>query len=70
MADYTAAGIKLHAVGAVYFTKDEDDDIHAKFEYAKRAGVSVIVCGAILRWRHCRAWKKFVKQYDMRNRDS
>src|SRR6202161_2562886 len=40
--DYHAAGIQLHAVGTVYFPKDEDDDIRSKFEYAKRAGVSVI----------------------------
>jgi sugar phosphate isomerase/epimerase len=45
LADYTAANIKLHAVGAIYFPKDDDDDIRSKFEYAKRAGVSVIVAG-------------------------
>src|ERR1700723_3635750 len=43
--DYHAAGIQLHAIGTVYFPKDEDDDIRNKFEYAKRAGVSVIVAG-------------------------
>src|SRR5271155_839409 len=43
--DYHAAGIQLHAVGTVYFPKDEDEDIRSKFEYAKRAGVSVIVAG-------------------------
>src|SRR6201993_5324065 len=43
--DYDAAGIKLHAVGTVYFQKDEDDDIRTKFEYAKRAGVKAIVAG-------------------------
>ena len=45
MADYAANGIKVHAVGTVYFPKDEDDDIRSKFEYAKRAGVKVIVTG-------------------------
>lgn len=45
LADYASAGIKLHAVGAVYFPKDDDDDIRRKFEYAKRAGVAVIVAG-------------------------
>ena len=45
LADYAAAGIKLHAVGAVYFPKDDDDDIRSKFEYAKRAGIRVIVAG-------------------------
>src|ERR1700735_392206 len=43
--DYHAAGIQLHAAGAVYFPKDEDDDIRSKFEYCKRAGISVIVSG-------------------------
>ncbi len=45
LADYEAAGIKLHAAGAIYFPKDEDDDIRSKFEYCKRAGISVIVAG-------------------------
>src|SRR5580692_2584972 len=38
LADYAAAGIKLHAAGAIYFAKDEDADIRAKFDYCKRAG--------------------------------
>src|ERR1700735_4811979 len=33
LADYAAANIKLHAVGTVYFPKDEDADIRSKFEY-------------------------------------
>jgi sugar phosphate isomerase/epimerase len=45
LADYAAAGIKLHAAGAIYFPKDEDADIRSKFEYCKRAGISVIVAG-------------------------
>jgi sugar phosphate isomerase/epimerase len=65
LADYTSAGIKLHAVGAVYFPKDDDDDIRSKFEYAKRAGVSVIVAGdpAIATLPRI---EKFVKEYDIR----
>ena len=43
--DYKAAGITPTAVGTVYFGKDEDADIRSKFEYAKRAGVKVIVAG-------------------------
>src|SRR5262249_45657646 len=60
-----AAGIKLHAVGTVYFQKDEDDDIRMKFEYAKRAGVKVIVAGdpAIATLPRI---EKYVKQYDIR----
>jgi hypothetical protein len=45
LADYAAAGIKLHAAGTIYFQKDEDADIRSKFEYCKRAGISVIVAG-------------------------
>jgi sugar phosphate isomerase/epimerase len=63
--DYHAAGIKLHAVGTVYFPKDEDDDIRSKFEYAKRAGVSVIVAGDPEPGTLPRI-EKFVKEYDIR----
>src|SRR6202167_4685620 len=63
--DYHAAGIQLHAVGTVYFPKDEDDDIRSKFEYAKRAGVSVIVAGDPEPGTLSRI-EKFVKEYDIR----
>lgn len=65
VADYSANGIKLHAVGAVYFREDNDADIRAKFEYAKRAGVSVIVAGDPAPETLPRL-DKFVKQYDIR----
>ena len=64
LADYAAAGIKLHAVGAIYFPKDEDDDIRSKFEYAKRAGVSVLVAGDPASTTLPRI-EKFVKEYDI-----
>jgi sugar phosphate isomerase/epimerase len=63
--DYHAAGIQLHAIGTVYFPKDEDDDIRSKFEYAKRAGVSVIVAGDPEPATLPRI-EKFVKEYDIR----
>jgi sugar phosphate isomerase/epimerase len=63
LADYAAANIKLHAVGAIYFPKDNDDDIRSKFEYAKRAGVSVIVAGDPEPEVLPRI-EKFVKEYD------
>jgi sugar phosphate isomerase/epimerase len=65
LADYAAAGVNLHAAGAIYFTKDEDDDIHAKFEYCKRAGIKVIVAGDPTPETLPRV-EKFVKQYDIR----
>jgi sugar phosphate isomerase/epimerase len=63
--DYSAAGIKLHAAGAIYFRKDEDEDIRAKFEYCKRAGIGVIVAGDPTPETLPRV-EKFVKQYDIR----
>ncbi|MFZ0661066.1 MAG: sugar phosphate isomerase/epimerase [Acidobacteriaceae bacterium] len=65
LADYTANGIHLHAVGAVYFREDKDADIRSKFEYAKRAGVSVIVAGDPALTTLPRI-EKFVRQYDIR----
>jgi sugar phosphate isomerase/epimerase len=65
LADYAAAGIKLHAAGAIYFDKDDDADIRGKFEYCKRAGISVIVAGDPAPATLPRL-EKFVKEYDMR----
>jgi len=65
LADYAAAGIKLHAAGAIYFAKDDDADIRAKFEYCKRAGISVIVAGDPTPETLSRI-EKFVKEYDIR----
>ena len=65
LADYAAAGIGLHAAGAIYFPKDEDDDIRAKFEYCKRAGIRVIVAGDPTPATLPRI-EKFVKEYDIR----
>lgn len=62
---YKAAGIKITGAGTVYFDKDEDDDIRAKFEYLKRAGAPMVVAGggnpAILK-----RVEKFVKEYDIK----
>jgi len=65
LADYAAAGIHLHAAGTIYFPKDEDDDIRAKFEYCKRAGIKVIVAGDPAPATLPRI-EKFVKEYDIR----
>jgi sugar phosphate isomerase/epimerase len=65
LADYAAAGIKLHAAGAINFAKDEDADIRSKFEYCKRAGIGVIVAGDPTPETLLRI-EKFVKQYDIR----
>ena len=65
MADYAANNIKVHAMGVVSFTKDEDDDIRSKFEYARRAGVKVIVAGDPAVTTLPRI-ERFVKEYDIR----
>jgi|ERR1700730_6514930 len=65
LADYAAAGIKLHAAGTIYFPKDEDADIRSKFEYCKRAGIAVIVAGDPALETLPRI-EKFVKEYDIR----
>jgi len=65
LADYAAAGIKLHAAGTIYFPKDEDADIRSKFEYCKRAGIGVIVAGDPAPKTLPRI-EKFVKEYDIR----
>ena len=65
LADYAAAGVKLHAAGTIYFPKDEDEDIRSKFEYCKRAGIGVIVAGDPAPSTLPRI-EKFVKEYDIR----
>jgi sugar phosphate isomerase/epimerase len=65
LADYAAAGIGLHAAGAIYFPKDDESDIRGKFEYCKRAGIGVIVAGdptpESLKWI-----ERFVKEYNIK----
>jgi sugar phosphate isomerase/epimerase len=65
LADYSAAGIKPHAAGTIYFEKDDDADIRSKFDYAKRAGISVIVAGDPSPATLPRI-EKFVREYDIR----
>ena len=65
LADYAAAGIKLHAAGAIYLAKDEDADIRSKFEYCKRAGIGVIVAGDPAPETLPRI-EKFINEYDIR----
>ncbi len=65
LTDYAAAGIKLHAAGAIYFREDNDADIRGKFEYCKRAGIPVIVAGDPAPETLPRL-ERFVKEYDIR----
>jgi len=61
---YRAAGFKLTAAGNISFSKDEDADIQSKFEYAKAAGIPVLVCAPT--HQTLPRLEKFVKQYDIR----
>jgi len=63
-AEYRAAGMILTAAGTIYFPKDDDDDIRAKFEYCKAAGIPLIV-GAPTHETLPRV-EKFVKEYNIR----
>jgi hypothetical protein len=61
---YKATGIRLTAVGTVSFPKDDEADIRAKFDYAKRAGVPVVVCDPEV--EVLPRLERFVKEYDIR----
>ena len=65
LADYAANGIKLHAAGAIYFRDNTKDEIRAKFEYCKRAGIKVIVAGDPTP-DTLPLIEPFVKEYDIR----
>jgi sugar phosphate isomerase/epimerase len=62
--EYKAAGIKLTAAGAIYFTKDDDEDTRRKFDYCKIAGIPVIVAGPTP--ETLPRLEKFAKQYDIK----
>jgi hypothetical protein len=64
LAEYSAAAIIPHAAGVIYFDKDDDADIRAKFDYCKRANISVIVAGPSP--ETLPRVEKFAKQFDMR----
>jgi len=63
-AEYRAAGLTLTAAGTITFAKDEDEDIRAKFDYCKAAGISLIV-GAPAHAALARV-EKFAKLYNIR----
>src|SRR5258707_1772255 len=65
LADYAAAGIKLHAAGTIYFPKDEDADIRSKVECCKGGGIGVIVAGDPAP-ETLRRIERFVREYDIR----
>ena len=65
LTDYAANGIHLHAIGALYFPKDDEQSLRSNFEDAKRAGVQVIVAGDPAP-ESLPKIEGFVKEYDIR----
>jgi sugar phosphate isomerase/epimerase len=63
VADYIAADIKVTAVGTVYFRNP--DEFRKNFEYAKAAGVKVMVAGDPTP-ADLPAIEKLVKEFDIR----
>jgi len=63
--DYASAGITLHAAGTIAFPKNDENDIRAKFEYARRAGINVIVAADPVPGS-LPTIEKFVREYDIR----
>ena len=62
--EFEDAGFIIEGGGNVSFSKDDDQDIRHKFEYAKLAGMPIIVCAPT----HVTLPKmeKFVKEYDIK----
>jgi len=65
LADYAAANIKLHAAGVISLAKADDADMHAKFDYCKRANLSVMVGGDPTP-ETLPLVEKYAREYDMR----
>lgn len=62
--EFDDAGLILEGCGNVSFQKNDDDDIRAKFEYAKLAGFPIIVCAPT--HETLPRMEKFVKEYNIK----
>ena len=62
--EFADAGLTLVGCGNVSFDKDDEADIRAKFEYAKRAGFPLIVCAPTA--VTLPKLEKFVKEYNIK----
>ena len=63
-ARYEAAGLTIVGGGNIALRKDDDDDIRFYFEYAKAAGMPVMVCSPLI--AALPRIEKFVQEYDIR----
>lgn len=62
--EFEKAGLKIMGGGTVYMLKDDDDDIRSYFEYAKAAGMPLMVIGPSAQTMP--RIEKFVKQYNIK----
>lgn len=62
--EFADAGITLVGCGNISFNKDDEADMRAKFEYAKRAGFPLIVCAPTA--VTLPKLEKFVKEYNIK----
>jgi sugar phosphate isomerase/epimerase len=63
-AEFEAAGLTILGGGNIAFDKEDDADIRGKFEYARLAGMPLMVCAPT----HATLpmLEKFVREYDIR----
>lgn len=61
---FEAAGLKIMGGGTVTFAKEDDADIRSYFEYAKHAGMPLMVSAPTA--RTLPMLEKFVKEYDIK----
>lgn len=61
---FEAAGLKILGGGTVTFAKEDDADIRSYFEYAKRAGMPLMVAAPTT--KTLPMLEKFVKEYDIK----
>ena len=62
--EFNKAGLTILGGGNISFPTTDEDDIHHKFEYAKLAGMPVIVCAPT--HETLPLMEKYVKQYDIK----
>jgi sugar phosphate isomerase/epimerase len=62
--EFEDAGFIIEGGGNVSFPKDDDRDIRNKFEYAKMAGMPILVCAPT--HASLPRMEKFVKEYDIK----
>jgi sugar phosphate isomerase/epimerase len=63
-AEFEDAGLTIEGGGNISFNKDDEGDIRQKFEYAKMAGMPIIVCAPT--HETLPKLEKFVKEYDIK----